>query len=245
MGNDKISYGEFESILKEFVYYDKDYICPHLNNCTSVKKHSELVCGDKKLCPVVRLINDGIEKSVINKGQSDRSINGALLEKEALEVIQKHIGWDFKKANISILSGRGLKKNRPDVYFKINPDSTLGTDVNDSDIVFYDENKKEPVHITSVKNSFRDRYKSIGGAANFIKQRYPLCKTSIYTFDYGQITRSGERRSELGKDSKPTAQRRYFMKENIMVYSTNPKTSFGNGVRSVVDMIKDLKRELL
>lgn len=173
--------------------------------------------------------------------QSNRSRDGRSLELDTIQIIS-HLEEILETHHISILDGHCLSTDRPDVYNRISFRSLNGLFVGDIDIVLYDEYKHEPVLIISTKTSFRERFYESLCTLLMYKVDYPRIQVWVVTNDNGRMSSDKKWHSELGTDISPTKQRQLGAYYHIPIYSRNPQTSFGGGVKPISMLCDDIKR---
>lgn len=129
------------------------------------------------------------------------------------------------------------KERKSKRYACLEIHTPVGSIIGDTDIVIFNKKRYLPVCIVSCKTSLHARNTESLYYARLYRDKYG--KDLPFFF----VTKDkSKNKSELGSISKPTKPRVLFEYENVAVYSTNPKTQLGGCIKSISQLIPDLKR---
>ncbi len=173
--------------------------------------------------------------------QSKRSTSGYKFEKKIFAELESNIGKSLKGKGCILVYGReiGFKVKYPEIWRSLSIRTPIGCCTGDTDIIIFDDRRKEPYAIISCKTSFRERITESLYYMRFYKTCYHRFLLFVVTEDIG-YTRKGKWRSELGTSEKPTKIRVLAEKEGVSIYSTNSKTDFGGCVKPRIKLESDI-----
>jgi len=114
--------------------------------------------------------------------------------------------------------------------------SSIGTFIPDIDIVVVNKVTRNPFVIISTKTSIRERLTGTFYTKRVMSDKYPGIPVILVTCD---------KDLEFGTLDKPRRPRIECAYENIIVYSDNPDTELGMGIKSTDDLISDILKMLL
>ena len=180
-------------------------------------------------------------KTTINEHQSYVSISGNAFQKEIYSIISEGLKENTKvmvaQPSSRISATPPNKERKSKRYACLEIHTPVGSIIGDTDIVIFNKKQARPVCIVSCKTSLHSRNTESLYYAHLYRDMYG--KTLPFFF----VTEDkNKNNSELGTVSKPTKPRVLFEYENISVYSTNQKTDIGGCIKSISQLIPDLKR---
>jgi len=162
--------------------------------------------------------------------QSEVTRAGRRFQEEIYRVVAEAI----TDPNLIVANFR-IKQTHPEVYNSLQLHTPIGSGHVDADIIIFDRRKSLPVVIISCKTSLHGRITESLYSAHIYRDMYRRLKFFL-------VTKDNSRRSEWGSEAKAPQPRILAAHENIFVYSTNPKTSLGGYIKSIDDLIRDIKR---
>jgi len=109
-----------------------------------------------------------------------------------------------------------------------------GSIIGDTDIVIFNKKQARPTCIVSCKTSLHSRNTESLYYARLYRDMYGKALPFFFVTKDNNI--------ELGSVDDPTKPRVLFEYENISVYSTNPKTQIGGCIKSISQLLPDLKK---
>jgi hypothetical protein len=173
--------------------------------------------------------------------QSKRSSSGYAFERKIFAELKKSISNSLKKKGCILVYGREpkFKEKYPEIWRSLSIRTPIGSCTGDTDIILFDDRRKEPFAIISCKTSLRERITESLYYMRFYKGCYRRFLLFVVTEDKGYILK-GKWKSELGTNSKPTKTRVLADKEGVSVYSTNPNTIFGGCVKPRTQLESDI-----
>jgi len=183
----------------------------------------------------------GAVKRTVNEHQSYVSKSGNEFQKEIYTMISEGLQSNTKvmvaqpSARISATPPNEERKSKRFACLEIH--TPVGSIIGDTDIVIFNKKQARPVCIVSCKTSLHSRNTESLYYARLYRDMHG--KPLPFFFVTKDKNKS---KSELGSVSKPTKPRVLFEYENISVYSTNSKTEVGGCIKSISQLLPDLKR---
>jgi len=166
--------------------------------------------------------------------QAERSNSGTAFERQIFAELEANISTKLKEEKGCILvygRERQFQIKYPEIWRSLSIRTPVGCCTGDTDIIIFDDRRKEPYAIISCKTSLRERITESLYYMRFYKTCYHRFMLFLVTSDNGTTTKKGEWRSELGTADRPLKPRVLAEKEGVSVYSTNPRTEFGGCVK--------------
>jgi hypothetical protein len=183
----------------------------------------------------------GPVKATVNEHQSYVSRSGNEFQNEIYTIIFNGLK-DNEKVVVAQPSPRPIitapnivRKSKRYACLEIH--TPVGSIIGDTDIVIFNKKRSLPICIVSCKTSLHSRNTESLYYARLYRDKYG--KDLPFFF----VTKDkNKNKSELGSVDKPTKPRVLFEYENISVFSTNSKTQLGGCIKSISQLIPDLKR---
>ncbi len=186
----------------------------------------------------LKIQDAGAAKGSVNEHQSYVSRSGNEFQNEIYTMIFDGL-HDNEKVMVAQPSSRITatppnkeRKSRRFACLEIH--TPRGSIIGDTDIVIFNKKQARPVCIVSCKTSLHSRNTESLYYARLYRDMYGKALPFFFVTKDNTI--------ELGSVDEPTKPRVLFEYENISVYSTNPKTELGGCIKSVSQLIRDLKR---
>lgn len=173
--------------------------------------------------------------------QSKRSSSGYEFERKIFSELKKSIGKSLEEKGCILVYGREpkFKEKYSEIWRSLSIRTPLGCCTGDTDIIIFDDRRKEPYAIISCKTSLRERITESLYYMRFYKTCYHRFLLFVVTEDKGYMA-NGKWRSELGTMDKPSKTRVLAEKEGVSIYSTNPNTIIGGCVKPRTKLESDI-----
>ncbi|MGA2105044.1 MAG: BsaWI family type II restriction enzyme [Methanoregula sp.] len=177
-------------------------------------------------------------KGSVNEHQSYVSRSGNEFQNEIYKIIFNGLN-DNEKVSVAqplsrITATPPNKEHKSKRFACLEIHTPRGSIIGDTDIVIFNKKQARPACIVSCKTSLHSRNTESLYYARLYRDMHG--KTLPFFF----VTK--DKTIELGSVDNPTKPRVLFEYENISVYSTNPKTQLGGCIKSISQLIPDLKR---
>jgi hypothetical protein len=177
----------------------------------------------------------------VSDDQRKRNESGTALELSTFYNLKKESELKLEEYHMSLLYGKTLKSERPDIWGRMEFYTPGGSFVGDIDIVLYHEYEHKPILIISTKTSLRERLYQVLCTYFMYKEKYPGILVWFVTDDVGR-GKNKRWQSELGSEIKPTKPRMLGNRYNIPIFSSNTNTSYGGCVKPISQLSKDIIR---
>ena len=173
--------------------------------------------------------------------QSERSKSGYKFERKIFAELKSSIGKDLETKGCILVYGREpkFKEKYPEIWRSLSIRTPLGCCTGDTDIIIFDDRRKEPYAIISCKTSLRERITESLYYMRFYKTCYHRFLLFVVTEDKGSKPK-GVWHSELGTNDRPSKTRVLAEKEGVSIYSTNDGTIFGGCVKQRAKLETDI-----